>query len=232
GASMRVVEFAPEGWPVARRAVSAAQLVLQVLTKVNSDASNRRAVAHATLALALQGLHARDGVDLATAADTLASRMMAAPIQARSGIAPQCLLVASLVHLMGSEMRRQNVVSLAPMELVELAYDMERARCPPGVPFDLTRADLLAYAVTHRVSPEWVRAVIKICGAVPVGACVQLRDGRVGIVIEPGPPDQPWCPVVFADGKRIATREPVMLVPPHKLRRLEAGQPGPTRLGH
>jgi hypothetical protein len=231
GASMRVVEFAPEGWPVARRAVSAAQLVLQVLTKCNTDASNRRAVAHATLALALQGLQPRDGLDIAQAADSLGSRMMSAPIQAKSGIAPQCLLVASLVHAMGSEMRRQKIVSLAVTELVELAYDMERSRCPADVPFDLTRADLLAYAVSHRVSPDWVRAVIKICGAVPVGACVQLRDGRVGIVIEPGPPHQPWCPVVFVDGARVAAREPVMLVPPHKLRRLDAGAKPQTRLG-
>lgn len=232
GASMRVVEFAPEGWPVSRRAVSAAQLVLQVLTKCNMDASNRRAVAHVTLALALQGLRSRDGVEVAEAADSLASRMMSAPIQAKSGIAPQCLLVASLVHAMGREMRKQKVVSLAVTELVELAYDMERSRCPGDVPFDLTRADLLAYAVSHRVSPDWVRAVIKICGAVPVGACVQLRDGRVGVVIEPGPPSHPWCPVVFVDGVRVATREPVMLVPPHKLRRLDASSPAQTRLGH
>jgi hypothetical protein len=102
------------------------------------------------------------------------------------------------------------------------AYEMERARCPDGVAFDLTRADLLAHAVTleaTRFSPEWVRAVIKICGAVPVGATVLLQDGRVGVVIEPGPPHNPWCPVVLIGRERIATQAPVMLIPPNKLQR-------------
>jgi hypothetical protein len=101
---------------------------------------------------------------------------------------------------------------------------MERARTPRGVPFDLTRADLLAYAVEQardRFSADWVRTLIKVCGTVPVGACVQLADGRVGIVIEPGAPEQPFCPVVFVDGQRVAAREPVMLVPPTKLRRVQ-----------
>jgi hypothetical protein len=99
---------------------------------------------------------------------------------------------------------------------------MELARCPEGVGFDLTRADLLAHAVQlegTRFSAEWVRAVIKICGAVPVGATVRLRDGRVGVVIEPGPPYNPWCPVVLIGRERLATREPVMLVPPNQLQR-------------
>jgi hypothetical protein len=232
GASMRVVEFAPEGWPASRRAISAAQLVLQVLTKVNADPSNRRAAAHATLALGLQGLGARGGMEPAQAADSLARRMLSAPIQARSGVAPQCLQVAALVHAMGTSVQQQNAVSLPVTELIELAYDMERWRCPEGVPFDLTRGDLLANAVQHRASPDWVRAVIKICGAVPVGACVQLRDGRVGIVIEPGPPHNPWCPVVFADGQRIVAQEPVMLVPPNKLRKVVPGGGPQTHVGH
>jgi hypothetical protein len=120
-------------------------------------------------------------------------------------------------------MREKRTVSLMIAELIELAYEMERARCPERVPFDLTRADLLAFAVEQgkeRFSPDWVRAVIKICGTVPVGACVQLADGRVGMVIEPGPPENPWCPVVFVAGKRVFTRQPVMLVPPTKLRRI------------
>jgi hypothetical protein len=90
------------------------------------------------------------------------------------------------------------------------------------VPFDLGRADMLAFALQHQLAPDWMRAVIKICGAVPVGACVQLRDGRVGIVIEPGPPEHPWCPVVFVAGERVAAREPVMLVPPTRLRRVQS----------
>lgn len=220
--AMRVVEFAPEGWPVPRRALSASQLVLQVLTRVGIDAGNRRAAAHAALALGLQGLRPRGGVSVAEAADELIARITRAPIQAQSGIAPQCLLVASLLHVMGTEMRRKRSVSLMIAELVELAYEMERARCPEGVPFDLTRADLLAFAVEHskhRFSTDWVRAVIKVCGTVPVGACVQLADGRVGMVIEPGPPEDPWCPVVFVNGRRVMARQPVMLVPPTKLRR-------------
>lgn len=220
--AMRVVEFAPEGWPVPRRALSASQLVLQVLTRVGVDAGNRRAAAHAALALGLQGMRPRGGVSVAEAADALIARITRAPIQAQSGIAPQCLLVASLLHVMGTEMRRKRSVSLMIAELVELAYEMERARCPEGVPFDLTRADLLAFAVEHgkhRFATDWVRAVIKVCGTVPVGACVQLADGRVGMVIEPGPPDDPWCPVVFVNGRRVMARQPVMLVPPTKLRR-------------
>jgi hypothetical protein len=220
GAAMRGIEFAPEGWPVPRRAISAAMLVLQVLTRCNASAANRRAAAHATLALALEGLGPRGGVDLVHAADRLIGRMTRAPIAAASGVAPQCLLVASLVHLLGSRMRQRSVTSLMVCELIELAYEMERARCPDGVPFDLGRADLLAHAIQHNRASEWIGAIIKICGAVPVGACVQLADGRVGIVIEPGPPHAPWCPVVFIEGQRVIARQPVMLVPPTRLRRL------------
>ncbi len=223
GAAMRVVELAPDGWPLPRRALAAAQLVLQVLTRVGASPSNRRAAAHAALALTLQGLGERGGVDAQSAADALASRMTRDPVQARSGIAPQCLLVATLVHLMSSSMRgKKSIVSLTVTDLIELAYEMERARCPAGVAFDLTRADLLAHAVTlegTRFSPEWVRVVIKICGAVPVGATVQLQDGRIGVVIEPGPPYNPWCPVVLIGRERIATQAPVMLIPPNRIQR-------------
>jgi hypothetical protein len=132
-------------------------------------------------------------------------------------------LVATLVHLLGSHMKGQkSFVSLPVTDLIELAYEMERARCPDGVRFDLTRGDLLAHAVAlegTRFDAEWVRTVIKICGAVPVGACVRLRDGRVGAVIEPGPPYNPWCPVVLIGRERVVTTEPVMLVPPNQLQR-------------
>lgn len=238
GAATRVIEFAPEGWPVPRRALSASQLVLQVLTHVGVDPSNRRAAAHAALALGLQGLQPRAGAEATAAADALAARMLKAPIQAQSGVAPQCLLVASLVHMMGSRMRAQETATpLIVTDLIELAYEMERARCPERAPFDLTRGDLLAFAVEQgddRFAPEWIRAVIKICGAVPVGACVQMADGRVGIVIEPGPPEHPWHPVVFVAGQRVVAQQPVMLVPPHKLRRYRAETRvgGATRVGY
>ncbi|MFI5307464.1 MAG: hypothetical protein ACHQ53_08940 [Polyangiales bacterium] len=232
GSSMRVVEFAPEGWPIARRALSACQLVLQVLTRVGMDATNRRAAAHAALALALSVLKPPYGLEAAAAADALAKRMLRATIQAESGVAPQCLLVATLVHQLGAAMRaRRGPGSLIVTDLIDLAYEMERARCPARVPFDLGRADLLAFVVQNegvRFSPDWVRVVIKVCGAVPVGACVQLKDGRIGVVIEPGPPHAPFCPVVFAEGARVVTREPVMLVPPNKVRRIETR----TRAGH
>src|SRR6185369_8922276 len=108
--------------------------------------------------------------------------------QAKAGVAPQCLLVASLVHLMGAEMRRRkDLVALSVTDLIELAYDMERARCPGNVPFDLTRADLLAHQVQRAMDParaDWLRIIMKVCGALPVGAHVQLQDGRVGIVME------------------------------------------------
>ena len=205
GAAMRVVEFAPEGWPISRRALSCCQLVLQVLTRVDMDATNRRAAAHAALALALCGLRPRDGLDPWSAADALVRRMLSAPIQAESGVAPQCLLVAALVHQLGSAMRgRRGPASLIVTDLIDMAYELERARCPARVPFDLGRADLLAFLVQNegtRFSPDWVRVVIKVCGAVPVGACVQLRDGRVGVVIEAGPSHAPWCPVVFTEGE-------------------------------
>jgi len=226
GAAMRVVELAPDGWPLPRRALAACQLVLQVLTRVGASPSNRRAAAHAALALALEGLEERDGMDPAAAADRLVARMTKETVQARSGIAPQCLLVTTLVHLMGTRMRGQGAIaSLSVTELIDLAYEMERARCPSGVSFDLTRADLLAHAIQlegARFSPEWVRAVIKICGAVPVGATVRLQDGRVGVVIEPGPAWNPWCPVVLIGRDRVATSAPVMLIPPNKLQRAKS----------
>jgi len=225
GVAMRVVEFAPDGWNRPRRAVSAALLVLDVLTKVEADAAHRRAAAHATLALCLEGLGERGGVPVAQAAVALARRITSAPVQARSGVAPQCLLVATLVHLMDPHVRqRRDLVALGVTDLIELAYTMEAERCPDSVPFDLSRADLLATAIGAAGAGGvgyWVRAMIKVCGAVPVGACVQLADGRIGTVIEPGPPHNPWCPVVFIDGQRVVTQQAVMLVPPNKRRRVE-----------
>jgi hypothetical protein len=224
GTAMRVVEFAPEGWPVPRRALSASQLVLQVLNQVGTSSAHARAAAHVTLALALQGLRAQDGIEISEAANALVARMTANPIQAKSGIAPQCLLVTSLAHRLGRGRRRgRSSGGLVVEGLIKMAYDMERARCPRNVPFALTRADLLAHALQQgdaRYPYKWLRVIIGICGAVPVGTHVQIADGRVGIVIEPGPPEQPWCPVVFIEGKRVMTRRPVKLVPPHKLRRV------------
>lgn len=224
GVAMRVVEFAPDGWNRPRRAVSAALLVLELLTKVKADPAHRRAAAHATLALCLEGLGERGGLPVGQAATALAERITGAPVQARSGVAPQCLLVATLVHLMSPEMKqKRDIVALGVTDLIELAYTMECERCPPNVPFDLSRADLLASAVGAAGASGagyWVRAVIKVCGAVPVGACVQLADGRIGTVIEPGPAHNPWCPVVFIDGQRVVSEQPVMLVPPNKRRRV------------
>lgn len=224
GVAMRVVEFAPDGWNRSRRAVSAALLVLDVLTKVNADPAHRRAAAHATLALCLEGLGERGGMPVGEAAMALGHRITSAPVQARSGVAPQCLLVATLVHLMHPQVRqRRDLVALGVTDLIELAYTMEAERCPQGVPFDLSRADLLATAIGAAGAEGvgyWVRAMIKVCGTVPVGACVQLADGRIGTVIEPGPAHNPWCPVVFIDGQRVMTQQPVMLVPPNKRRRV------------
>lgn len=224
GVAGRVIEFAPDGWNRPRRALSAALLVLDVLTQVGADSAHRRAAAHATLALGLEGLGERGGLDVAAAAEALERRMHSAPVQARSGVAPQCLLVATLVHLMAPQMRqRKDIVALGVTDLIELAYMMEVERCPPQVPFDLSRADLLAGAVQQAAQGGmsfWVRAVIKVCGAVPVGAFVQLADGRAGTVIEPGPAHDPWRPVVFVDGQRVIPDQPVMLIPPNKRRRV------------
>lgn len=224
GVAMRVVEFAPDGWNRPRRALSAALLVLEVLTRVDADSAHRRAAAHATLALGLEGLADRGGMSVGDAALALERRIHNAPVQARSGVAPQCLLVATLVHLMTPAVSaRKELVALGVTDLIQLAYQMELERCPLQVPFDLSRADLLAGAVQQSAQAGvsfWVRALIKVCGAVPVGAFVQLADGRTGTVIEPGPAHDPWRPVVFVDGQRVIPDRPVMLVPPNKRKRV------------
>lgn len=202
-ATVKILETAPGDWGVARRAIAAALDVLLVLKMLGVASSTRRAVAHATLAVSIQGLEDRAGQKVDTAARDLLGRMLDARKISRSGVEPHRLRTTAVVSSLtaagdGSEIRS------GLGRLIALAYSLARYRCPPNVSFELGRCDLLAMAVRQTAgTPDsrWVNALIMSAGTIPPGAVVRLSDGRTGLVVEPGSPDDPWKPTVYVDGR-------------------------------
>jgi hypothetical protein len=213
-ATDRAMELAPGAWTPPRRAVSAALTVMGLLTTLDLTRFARRAAAHATLALATLGYRDRDGLPLAEAAQATLTALLAAPITAHSGVDPHRLRVCTCLNALCE--RGSGGAELSLNGLLVLAYEIERKRCPEGVSFNLTRVDLMAEVVREMgqsLDATWVRALVGASGAVPVGAYV-LADGRLGVVIESAPADDPWRPRVLVGGEVVTPREPVVLHSP------------------
>ncbi len=214
-ATERALEIRPEGWSVARRAVSMSLRVLTVLDGVGATRVVRRAVTHASLALAAQGLRPRGGDAIVPAAEALLPRLVTARGFTRSGIEPHRLRTTALVHRFHPEfasMRKTPCI----LHLVLIAYELERRRCPEGTDFDLTSGDLLAVAVheaSTRYDPGFVRLIIDAAGRIPIGAHVRLDDGRTGVVLLTNP-SAPRLPKVLVGAQVVTPTSPVSLVSP------------------
>ena len=209
---LRALEISADGWSVARRAVATTLRVMLVLNQLRTVLALRRAIAHATLALACQGLQPREGEPLTRASVGLMNRLLRTRSFSRTGIEPHRIRVDALVSQLmpeNSEDRRLRSV----LHLLLLAYDLERRRCPVDRDFDLTSGDLLAFAVqesTRRYDAGYVRVMIMSMGMLPTGTIVRLADGRVGVVIMPNA-EQPLLPKVLVDKKIITPTAPVSM---------------------
>ncbi len=213
-AAIRVMDLAPGDWDVARRAVSASLDVTMVLRSLSVSNSTARASAHATLILGMAGYRPRGGALLALAAEGAMPGAMRAPVTSRSGVEPHRLRTSAILHGLAHPDKEN---SPRVMPLVDLCYELGKARRAEAVPFDLTRVDLLAMASAQagrRFDPDWVNALVSVCGVIPPGAFVRLPDGRVGSVFEVGEEGQPFRPKVLVDGRIVIPDAPVSLVSP------------------
>lgn len=214
-ATARALEMAPVSWSVQRRAVSAAYMVFASLDALRASRSTQRVVAHATLALVLQGQQPRGVERIEAAATRLLDSMVAAPTTARGGIEPHRLAVSALVGDLAPNAHDDLGKSALPVTaLVKRVYALEGMRCRPNVDFDLTRLDLFAIAASDARTSEdapWVRLLLRASGVVPPGARVRLACGREGVVMGPGDSSDPWRPEVLVDGVRTIPEERVWL---------------------
>lgn len=212
----RVFELSPGYWSVVRRAASAAALTIHLCRALALSERTTRAVAHATLAMGLQGYDEYDGASLLDTARVLYRRMLAAPAEAVTGIDPHRLRTTGILHLLADPETATEVQSPVP-GLVHMAYHLERVRCPGQLRLELTRGDLWAYAYGNagrNFDPAWVRMLVTAFGPLPVGTLVRAPDGAVGPVVGPGAARDPWRPKMFAAGKCFVPDGPVALVPP------------------
>jgi hypothetical protein len=176
-AAWEALELAEARWTPRRRAWSAALGAWSLLARAGVGEGVCRVGAHAALALGVCGYEERGGVELEVAR-ARAVEAMASQLEGQSGyLPPHVLRVMALL----SGLRRRGVG-----EVVELVWEMGRARSPQGVGFDLTRADLMARLAGQMGtmwSPGWVRIAVAEHGALPAGAHVRLGDGRLGVIV-------------------------------------------------
>lgn len=215
-ATAYAIELAPDGWTIGRRATSAAHLALTMLLAAGAATTTARATAHATLALATHGYRARGGLEIGDAANATLVRFVAAPSRSRSGVEPHRLQTTALAQAIAS--CRGPLSDAHPaLGAVEVAYELEKRRCPEGIAFDLGRVDLLAHATRSMgvgLDERWVKVLVSALGVMPPGAWVRLRTGEPARVLGPGEADDPFRPEVVCRGRRFVPDARVTLVPP------------------
>lgn len=213
-ASARTIETVPGAWSVPRRAIAAVLHSAQILRDLGVTPGLRRVINHALLAICLHGLRARGGLPLREAVSATIVRMLDAPMLTRSGIDPHRFKVSAMLDRF-ERFAEEPAAWLPAMHLVAMMYALERARCPEGAGFDLAQVDLLAQASAasgRGFDPVWTRALVRSAGVVPPGAVVQLADGRVGVVMEPGSAGDPLRPKVLVDGALVEPARRVRVV--------------------
>ncbi len=194
-AAARALELAPGRWTMPRRAVSAAFHVSAVLESLGVRRSTRRAVAHATLALAFYGYDQRAGRPLEEAARVAMGKVLAAPVAGSSGIPPHMLQVCTILHLLDPS-NDSDPRQLEAVGLIRLCYLLERRRRPLELNYTPGKLELIAsVALVQDIDGRWLRALLEVTGLVPEGSYVRLPDGRVGVCVDPG--EEPLQPSVL-----------------------------------
>lgn len=221
------LEVAPGELDIARRSLLAAHHVATVCEGLGATKATSRSCIHAALIVAALGLEGREGLPFADAVRRARGAALAG--LGAGGSDPHRLAVCAFLHDIAT------IESLELGQLIRLGYDLEKRRCPIGVEFNLTVADLLSWAVAQMgdgqgVAARWVRMRVMAAGAIPPGARVRLSDGRRAIVLGPGKSGDPQLPDVLVDGRREEAASPPSLegtpLPAHML---PPPPPAPTR---
>ncbi len=190
-----ILERAPGEWNVARRAVAAVSHATAVLTRLETARSIRRVVCHAVLVTSIRGFRKRSGLPFEEAIGRARTEVEALPTRT-SSLDPHRQRLVTLLHAAASEEPSLGIVSL-----LQLAYGIERERCPDGEDGALEITDLFAYAAANMgrlFDVRWVRAFISLYGLMPAGTRVRLEDGRIGVALGPG--RRADRPMVLVDG--------------------------------
>lgn len=209
----RALELAPGDFSPARRAAAAAFHAHAALAQLQTSLLVQRSVAHALLVLGCFGLGERPGQNLAEAARAALPLLLPQPNEALDRD-PQRLRVIALVAAVTQGERAGSALPVSA--LIAAAYELERQRCPQGVAFRLSRADLhawLACALGDEVHAGWGRALLNVLGPIPAGAHV-LADGRLGVVLGPSAKGDAMRPRVLVGGQPSTPAQPVTLHSP------------------
>lgn len=208
--ALQGLEMEEGAWTPTRRAVGVAFDVIAALRHLEVQTSIVRACGHAALALGVHGLEAHHGRELDASAKSVFASMTSNLQRMRTGIPPHQLRTLSVIeHLRSTEPHQW----MSVLFLLQLCYDLEWERCPPGVSFTLTRADLLAIATQEmgaRFPPAWVRILVAIHGDAPAGAYVRLPDQRLGVIL--GPDTHTSNIQVLTGGEIVLVSPPLKLV--------------------
>jgi len=184
-ACARTVELSPGEWTPARRALSVAIEIMRVLIKLKVGIREARVAAHLGLILSMMTYEERAGRTMLEASGGLLSFLTGQfSASERTGLPPHHVRVSTLAHLIAQPDPSK---WLPVIHLVSLVHELERERAPEGVSIDLTRADLLGIATRDmgvRFAPVWVKALIDVHGALPVGARVRLGGGEQGVILD------------------------------------------------
>ena len=212
-AADRALELAPAPWSPARRAVAVALRVVAVLREVGALAGTVRAAGHAALVIGVAGIRPGATATLEQAAGDGLARLLATAMDSASGGARHRIRVCALLHAIHKRTAFHGRW-VGAIGLVDILYALEQRRQRPGQTAQLTLSDLLAEAladVSGRFDAAWLRAIVATVGELPPGARVRLADGRLGVVLEPGPSGQAWRPLVLIAGVVVEPQQPVRL---------------------
>lgn len=184
-ATARTLELTPGAWGPARRALSATIEIMRVLGKLGIHEKELRAAAHLGLVLGMLTFEPRGGRTMLEVSDELLTFLTGQfSGTKRSGLPPHHLRVSTLAHLIAQPDPSK---WLPLIHLISLVHELERMRAPEDLEIDLTRADLLAIAARDmgvRFAPVWVKALVDVHGAIPIGARVRLGSGEQGVVLD------------------------------------------------
>lgn len=206
------LELGETSWSAARQAVAVAFDVFATMNLAGIELNIIRIATHVALGVSMAGLSS-EGEDLlvADAAKAFLDRALAQTFSTTTGMPPHQLRVASATHLFTSE---DTTRWFSFMHLIHMCYELEGERCPQGLGFSLTKADLLVIATEEMGShypADWVRLLVSLWGESPAGAYVRLADGRVGISAGRITEDEDIIQV-FIQGRVENVRPPLQLI--------------------
>nr|MCH9688623.1 hypothetical protein [Deltaproteobacteria bacterium] len=175
---------------------SVARCAQHLLGVVGCSTSLSRAVGHAAVAVAFDGLALSRPV--AEAAARLLSQFDSGPDDdTASETTPHRLRMVTVVRALASQ---QNGELDSIHKLVATAYGLEALRLKIRPGHVAPRIEVLAVGM-EQLDTAWMKLIINVEGLLPPGSRVQLPDGRAALVLGAGDPINPWRPLVLCEGR-------------------------------